>query len=262
MRFLLVAILVLVGLLVLDRVSRESPAEPLPVAAPAPAPAPPPVQVPPAQVAGTAASQPASLTPTTDLLARLYSRRTIIRLGSAVYLDSMLTDSDSIVRRWPDRGGAPLRVAILAGEAPAASLPRLTRILERALRTWAGAGAGIGLELAADSTTADIRVQWVARLDAERSGETEIQWSRSGAISGASVSLALTTSDGRQLPDEGVYVVATHEIGHAIGVPHSANPADVMFPVSRTGILSARDRATLTLLYQLPPGSLRDSGME
>jgi len=48
-------------------------------------------------------------------------------------------------------------------------------------------------------------------------------------------------------------------VGHALGLPHSADSNDVMFPATRSGAISKRDRRTALLLYHLPPGSVRDS---
>ncbi|MGH9391391.1 MAG: hypothetical protein ACRD1Z_17430 [Vicinamibacteria bacterium] len=47
-------------------------------------------------------------------------------------------------------------------------------------------------------------------------------------------------------------------MGHALGLPHSGDRNDIMFPTVIAPRPSPRDRATLTLLYSLPPGPLRE----
>ena len=60
------------------------------------------------------------------------------------------------------------------------------------------------------------------------------------------------------LPDAALLSVAVHEAGHALGLPHSSDTSDVMFPATRTGTLTDRDRRTIEVLYRLPPGPVRD----
>ena len=74
----------------------------------------------------------------------------------------------------------------------------------------------------------------------------------------ASISLALRTHTGTALPDAALQSVAVHEAGHALGLPHSPDTNDVMFPATRTGTLPDRDRRTIEVLYRLPPGPVRD----
>jgi predicted Zn-dependent protease len=73
----------------------------------------------------------------------------------------------------------------------------------------------------------------------------------------AYVSLATRNAGDSAFTDEAMLGAAVHELGHAMGLPHSADSGDVMFPVTRVTTVSGRDRATARLLYALPPGSLR-----
>ncbi len=54
-----------------------------------------------------------------------------------------------------------------------------------------------------------------------------------------------------------VRVVATHEVGHVLGLDHSKDSTDIMYPTAKVRDLSDRDTRTVLLLYQLTPGSLR-----
>lgn len=47
--------------------------------------------------------------------------------------------------------------------------------------------------------------------------------------------------------------VTVHELGHSLGVPHSPNELDLMYPTPRVGEPSVADRATVQLLYRTPP---------
>lgn len=198
-------------------------------------------------------------TPTIDRLARLAARQQLSREGSSTYLDSLIVSTDSVVRRWPDRSGLPLRVSIIEG-GPAGYQPRMAEFVREALGRWESAGIGIRFTTVSDTNQAEILVRWIDHFDFDRAGQTDLTWDQAGRVRRAAILLALRTNTGLALPDPALLTVAVHETGHALGLPHSADANDVMFPATQTGVLSERDRRTAQVLYRLPPGPVRDIG--
>jgi predicted Zn-dependent protease len=191
-----------------------------------------------------------------DRLTRLATRRQLIRDAGQTYIDSLIGSTDSVVRRWPNRT-APLKVAIVDG-GPREWTPQMAGYVREALTRWSGIGTGLRFVEVGDSLGADITVHWIDRFAFDRAGQTDLTWDQLGRVRRASIALAVRTSAGLPLPARALLAVAVHETGHALGLPHSADSADVMFPATRTGAISDRDRRTAVLLYQLPPGPLRD----
>ena len=196
-------------------------------------------------------------TPTIDRLARLAARQQLSRSAGLTYLDSLIISTDSLVRRWPDRSGIPLRVAIVEG-GPGGYQPRMAGHVREALSRWEGSGAGVHFTASSDTAAADIVVRWIDHFDFDRAGQTDLTWDQAGRVRKAAILLALRTNTGVSLPDAALLTVAVHEVGHAIGLPHSPDFNDVMYPATQTGVLSDRDRRTVQILYQLPPGPVRD----
>jgi predicted Zn-dependent protease len=135
----------------------------------------------------------------------------------------------------------------------------MLEFVREALNRWEGTGMGVRFSSTSDSTDADIVVRWIDHFDFDRAGQADLIWDHAGRVRKATITLALRTNAGFPMPDAALVAVAVHETGHALGLPHSADSADVMFPATRTGTLSERDRRTAQLLYQLPTGPLRDA---
>ncbi|MEZ4413372.1 MAG: matrixin family metalloprotease [Gemmatimonadales bacterium] len=206
--------------------------------------------------AATAPDPDAPPNAATDSL-RAAARALLARDAGQTYLDSMLVSTDSLVRRWPDRGGRPFRIAILEGGSPDYGV-RMADFVREAASRWQAADVGLWFSFTGDSSDADITFQWQESFAlGNKAGETNLQWSNAGPVVRAHVSLATRNAGDSLFTDEALLGAAVHELGHAIGLPHSAESSDVMFPVTRVTVPSARDRATVRLLYSLPPGSLR-----
>ena len=197
---------------------------------------------------------PVSRTPTIDLLARLASKRRLAQAAPYTYFDSLMADTDSLLRRWNEE--RPLYVALRLD--PGRPDPQLETLVRRAIAVWEAVALPIRFGMTGDTSTAQMVVRSTERLDHGLVGRTDLTWSQAGDIRSATITLAQRDSTGKPIAPAAALGIAIHEFGHALGLAHSGNPGDVMYPVSGSGRLSARDRATIELLYQLPLGKLRE----
>lgn len=177
--------------------------------------------------------------------------------GPESYLPVMLVESDSLLRRWTERTADPLRVYLQPGRVSGYT-PDLREAGRAAFVRWERVGGiPVRFVFVSDSAAADVVVRWIERFPLRRAGQADIRWNGAGWIVSGTLTLATHTSDGLQLPEDAVYTVALHEIGHLLGLGHSDDSLDVMFPTTAVHDITPRDRHTARLLYAVPPGSLR-----
>ena len=189
--------------------------------------------------------------------ARAAVRRQLRERGQGTYIAEMLAERDSALARWHDLNGKPLNVWI----QPTAEIPEFNPGFATSVRdaflNWDALRLPVRFAFTPDSAAADVHVTFIDHFDEPISGRTK--WARDDDwwIIGADIVLAVHHHNGIALDDESMKAMALHEIGHLLGLDHTTDSTSIMAPRVRVRDLSPADRATVRLLYTLPPGAVR-----
>lgn len=184
-------------------------------------------------------------------------RRRLRRDEQGTYIAEILRQRDSSLARWPDRGEHPLTVWIQPTAGIDDWTPAYVDRVREAFEEWQDVGIPVGFEFLSDSADAEVHVNWIDHFSEPISGRTK--WARDDEwlITDANIVLAIHHHQGEVLDEEAMRAMALHEIGHLLGLDHTQDATSIMAPKVRVRDLSAADRATVRLLYSLPPGPVR-----
>ena len=121
----------------------------------------------------------------------------------------------------------------------------------KALETWNSVrGLPLAFRRTEHPAAADVKFRWIHRFAANQAGTTDWETDGEGWLTSAVVTLATEHAEGTSMSDEFLRLVALHELGHVVGLPHSEDPSDVMHPGNRNLKLSDRDVRSARQLYE------------
>ena len=193
--------------------------------------------------------------------ARADSMRTILAAdaGTDTWIDEVIAEGDSVLRRWPVAPYRVVRLWLQDGRGVANWGAGFTQAVQQGFDGWSHPDLPVRFLFVADSASADVPVLWTARLTGNRLGVTRADAWNDTIVRGA-ITIATSGTDGRPLQDAEIRRTALHEAGHLMGLPHATDTTSIMLPLAHVDRPSPRDIATLVLLYRLPFGSIRTDG--
>ena len=163
--------------------------------------------------------------------------------------------------RWPaDTGHLRIRIPPPPGVSPDRAR-ELQSAVVRGIQYWQRRPFELVIDThPTPSGRADIEISWGRGLSGSQLGLTRTRWSLEGGtpkveVLGLTLAMRSPTNSNREISPQQVLLTAAHEMGHALGLPHSDSERDVMYPTNTARSLSTRDFRTVQALYRLPNGA-------
>ena len=174
------------------------------------------------------------------------------------YMPEVIAEGGSRVKRWAERMDDPIRVWIASGDSVPGFRPSFATAVREAFVSWEQSGVPVRFVFVDSADSAEVRIDWTDRLPERRAGTAQWWKDSQGWLTKASIVLAMQLSDDGPANDTSMHRMALHEIGHLLGLEHSLDAGDIMASWVNANELSARDRATVRLLYTLQPGDVSE----
>lgn len=186
-------------------------------------------------------------------------RRRLLQGAYGTYIGELLRSRDSSLTRWPVRVTNPVRVWVDEPVRLEGWDEQFPASVRDAFDVWVQAGIPMRFTFIRDSVSADVHVRFLPKFPTGISGKT--MWSRTNDwwLVSADIVLSLAHPSGGPVSPLQMRAIALHEVGHLLGLDHTADFANIMAPRVRVRDLSDEDRATIRLLYSVPAGSIRES---
>lgn len=168
----------------------------------------------------------------------------------------LATEPEVRLRRWRDFEGTMVVHVPLPEYVGSSGDPRaLQRAAAQGIRAWNNQPFAILTDLRGDREP-HFTVRWTPSLGGAQIGVARTQWSPANGLSVLSIELVTQSPFGSGPADpRRVRLTAAHEMGHALGLPHSDSSRDVMYPTNTALTMSAQDYRSIEVLYETPDGT-------